>query len=54
MTKGSIFPDEVGGDNIRYHKFSGEQLILILTNMVDGKPTPKSSATVRLIWERVK
>jgi len=52
--KGSIFPNEVGRDNIRYYEFSGDRLTLILTNMVDGKLTPKSSATVRLIWERVK
>jgi len=52
--KGSIFPNEVGMDNIRYYEFSGDRLTLIPTNMVDGKLTPKSSTTVRLIWERVK
>jgi CubicO group peptidase (beta-lactamase class C family) len=52
--KGSIFPNEVGGDNIRYYEFSGDRLTLILTTMVDGKLTPKSSAAARLIWERVK
>ncbi|HEV2669238.1 MAG TPA: lipocalin-like domain-containing protein, partial [Blastocatellia bacterium] len=52
--KGSIFPNEVGGDNIRYYEFSGDRLTLIPTNMVDGKLTSKSSATVRLTWERVK
>ena len=52
--KASIFPNEVGRDNIRYYEFSGDRLTLIPTNMVDGKLTPKSSATVRLIWERVK
>src|SRR5262245_58638606 len=52
--EGSIFPNEVGGDNIRYYEFSGDRLTLIPTSMVDGKLTPKSSATVRLIWERVK
>lgn len=52
--KGSIFPNDVGRDNIRYYEFSGDRLILIPTNMVDGKLTPKSSATVRLTWERVK
>ena len=52
--EGSIFPNEVGRDNIRYYEFSGDQLTLIPTNMVDGKLTPKSSATFRLIWERVK
>ena len=52
--KGSIFPNDVGRDNIRYYEFSGDQLIFIPTNMVDGKLTPKSSATVRLTWERVK
>jgi len=52
--KGSIFPNDVGRDNIRYYEFSGDRLTLIPTNMVDGKLIPKSSATVRLIWERVK
>ena len=52
--EGSIFPNEVGRDNIRYFEFSGDQLTLIPTNMVEGKLMPKSSATVRLIWERVK
>jgi len=44
----------VGKDNIRYYEFSGDRLILIPTNIVDGKLTPKASATVRLTWERVK
>jgi hypothetical protein len=52
--EGSIFPNEVGGDNIRYYEFSGDRLTLIPTSMIDGKLTQKSSATVRLIWERVK
>jgi Lipocalin-like domain len=52
--EGSIFPNEVGRDNIRYYEFSGDRLTLIPTNMVDGKFAPKSSATFRLIWERVK
>jgi Lipocalin-like domain len=52
--KGSIFPNDVGKDNIRYYEFSGDRLTLIPTNMVDGKLTSKSSATTRLIWERVK
>ena len=52
--KGGIVPNEVGSDNIRYYEFSGDRLTLIPTNIVDGKLTPKSSATARLIWERVK
>ena len=52
--EGSIFPNEVGRDNIRYYEFSGDRLTLIPTNMVDGKLTPTSSAALRLIWERVK
>ena len=52
--KGSIFPNEVGRDNIRYYEFSGDRLTLIPTNMVEGKLAPKSSATFRLIWERMK
>ena len=52
--KGSIFPNDVGKDNIRYYEFSGDRLILIPTNIVDGKLIRKSSATVRLTWERVK
>ena len=52
--EGSIFPNEIGRDNIRYYEFSGDQLTLIPTNMVDSKLAPKSSATVRFIWERVK
>ena len=51
---GSIFPNDVGRDNVRYYEFSSDRLILIPTNIVDGKLTPKSSATVRLTWERVK
>jgi lipocalin-like protein len=50
----SIIPNQVGSDNIRYYEFSGDRLTLIPTNMVDGKLTPKSSARIRLIWERVK
>jgi lipocalin-like protein len=52
--KGSIFPNEVGRDNIRYYEFSGDRLTLTLTNIADGKLTPKSSAAARVIWERVK
>ena len=52
--KGSIFPNDVGKNNIRYYEFSGDRMILIPANIVDGKLTPKSSATTRLIWERVK
>jgi len=52
--EGSIFPNEIGRDNIRYYEFSGNRLILTPTSMVDGKLAPKSAATFRLIWERVK
>jgi hypothetical protein len=52
--EGSIFPNEVGRDNIRYYEFSGDRLTLFVTNKIDGKLTPKSSAAARLIWERVK
>jgi uncharacterized protein YdeI (BOF family) len=52
--EGSIFPNDVGRDNIRYYEFSGDRLPLTPTNMVDGQLAPKSSATFRLIWERVK
>src|SRR5262245_27490446 len=52
--EGSIFPNEVGRDNIRYYEFSGDQLTLTTTTMVDGKLTPNSSAAARLVWQRVK
>ena len=52
--EGSIFPNEVGRDNIRYYEFSGDQLTLFVTNMIDGKLAPKSSSTARVVWERVK
>ena len=52
--EGSIFPNQVGTDNIRYYEFSGDQLTLTVTNMIDGKIAPKSSSTAYLVWKRVK
>lgn len=51
--QGSLFPNNVGGDQIRYFKFSGDRLILMPAVVADGKLLPNSPGSRRLIWERV-
>src|SRR5262245_19685894 len=46
--RGSIFPNDVGMDNIRYYEFSGDRLTLSPPYKDDGTTTPKSTATDRL------
>jgi hypothetical protein len=52
----SLFPNEIGADNVRYYDLSpdGNRLIYTVPRMVKGKRSPKSESPRRLIWERVK
>jgi len=52
--EGALFPNDIGRDNTRYYELSGDRLIMKVTNLVNGKPIPKSSSLRTLIWERVK
>lgn len=52
--EGSIFPNEIGKESIRFYELSGDRLILRVTSLIDGKIAPKSSSTAYVIWERVK
>ena len=52
--EGSIFPNEIGKESIRFYELSGDRLTLRVTSLVDGKIAPKSSSTAYVIWERVK
>lgn len=52
--EGNLNPNLTGTDYIRYYEFEGDKLILTPTEKVEGKFKPKSSATLRLVWQRVK
>ncbi|MFN0113032.1 MAG: lipocalin-like domain-containing protein [Blastocatellia bacterium] len=52
--EGSIFPNEIGKESIRFYELSGDRLTLRVTSLVDGKILPKSASTAYVIWERVK
>lgn len=52
--EGSIFPNEIGNESVRFYELSGDRLILRVTSQMDGKIAPKSSSTAYVIWERVK
>ena len=52
--EGSLDPNEVGNDLIRYFEFSGNRITLIPTRLAGGKLIPKSELSRRLTWERVK
>lgn len=52
--EGSLDPNDIGKDLIRYFEFSGARITLIPTNLVRGKLKPKSEVERRLTWERVK
>ncbi len=52
--EGSIFPNEIGKESIRFYELSGDRLTLRVTSLVDGKILPKSASTAYVIWERIK
>jgi hypothetical protein len=52
--EGSLFPNEIGKDNIRYYDLSGDRVTLTVPSMVDGKMASKSAFQRRLVWERVR
>jgi hypothetical protein len=52
--EGSLFPNEIGKESIRFYELSGDRLILRVTSLADGKILPKSSSTAYVVWERVK
>jgi len=52
--EGSVFPNDIGKDNIRYYELSGDRITLTVPLIVGGKMAPKSASPRRLIWERVK
>lgn len=52
--EGSIFPNEIGKESIRFYELSGDRLTLRVTSLVDGKILPKSASTAYVVWERVK
>ena len=52
--EGSIFPNEIGKESVRYYELSGDRLVLRVTSLVDGKLIPKSVSTAYVVWERLK
>ncbi len=52
--EGNLNASLTGTDYIRYYEFAGDKLTLIPTEKVEGKFRPKSAATLRLTWQRVK
>lgn len=52
--EGSIFPNEIGKESIRFYELSGDRLTLRVTSLVDGKILPKSASTAYVIWERIR
>ncbi len=52
--EGSIFPNEIGKESIRFYELSGDRLTLRVTSLVDGKIAPKSASTAYVIFERMK
>jgi len=52
--EGNTNPSLTGTDYIRYYDFDGDILTLTATNLVDGKLTPKSARSIKVIWRRVK
>ncbi|MDQ3820549.1 MAG: lipocalin-like domain-containing protein [Acidobacteriota bacterium] len=52
--EGSLNPNDVGNDLIRYFEFSGERLILSPTRLLNGKLAPKDKVKRNLIWERLE
>lgn len=47
--KGSIFPNYMGQDNVRYYEFSGNRLILTTVPVLIGG----KNLVARLVWERL-
>ena len=52
--EGSLFPNEIGKESIRFYELAGDRLVLRVTSLVDGKILPKSVSTAYVVWERVK
>lgn len=52
--EGSIFPNEMGKESVRFYELSGDRLTLRVTSLIDGKILPKSASTAYVIWERIK
>jgi hypothetical protein len=52
--EGSLNPNVTGTDYIRYYDFEGDKLTLTPTQRVDNGFRPKSAATLRLTWRRIK
>ena len=51
--EGSIYPNEIGNDNLHYYDVEGNRLIYTVPAMKDGKRLPKSESFRKLIWEKV-
>lgn len=51
--EGCLFPNHIGGDQIRYYEFSGARLILMPGVSLNGNLLPNPPGARRLIWERV-
>jgi len=49
----SIYPNEIGRDNLRYYDVEGNRLIYTVPAMKAGKRLPKSESFRKLIWEKV-
>lgn len=52
--EGSLFPNEIGKESVRFYELTGNRLVLRVTSLVDGKILPKSASTAYVIWERMK
>ncbi len=52
--EGSLFPNEIGRDNVRYFDIKGNKVIYTVPAKKDGKILPKSESHRHLTWEKVK
>jgi hypothetical protein len=51
--EGSLDPNDIGKDLVRYFEFSEDRITLIPTRLVENNLVPKSEVKRRLTWEKV-
>ena len=51
--EGSLFPGQVGQDNIRYFEFKGNRLILSVGNDGKGGRLARKDTTAHITWEKL-
>jgi hypothetical protein len=52
--EGSLFPNAIGSDNVRFYDLEGDRVIYTVPVKKDGKILPKSASHRKLTWEKVK